>query len=166
VSDYLATSELDALRITREIVASIALTLPKRGTLPRANIMSQPRFVLISCERCTHVIKRLIAPVLDASQLLGIAGADIRVPYDVREVIARIVDQVTRRVCCDSSWHECALQSRMHEFKERYGTTMVCVLARIHGIDVGILGNNGELWARHRAFTLVCLQVCCSVKQR
>lgn len=65
--------------MTREIVASFAMTLPKRGAVPRANLAQSPR---------------TLAPLLDAAEMLGIAGADIRLPYDAREIIARIVDQV------------------------------------------------------------------------
>ena len=69
-------------------------------------------------------------PALDPAELYGVVPADLRKPYDVREVIARIVDG-----------------SRFHEFKERYGTTLVCGFAHIHGYPVGILANNGILFS-------------------
>ena len=68
--------------------------------------------------------------VYDADEILGILPEDSRTPYDVREVIARIVDG-----------------SRFHEFKERYGVTLVCGFARIHGMSVGIVANNGILFS-------------------
>jgi 3-methylcrotonyl-CoA carboxylase beta subunit len=69
-------------------------------------------------------------PKYDAEELLGIVPQDVRTPYDVREVIARIVDG-----------------SRFQEFKARYGTTLVTGFARIHGMPVGIVANNGVLFS-------------------
>jgi acetyl-CoA carboxylase carboxyltransferase component len=69
-------------------------------------------------------------PLYPAEELYGVVPADLRKPYDVREVIARIVDG-----------------SRFHEFKERYATTLVTGFARIHGYPVGILANNGVLFS-------------------
>ncbi|MCR4315656.1 MAG: methylcrotonoyl-CoA carboxylase [Planctomycetes bacterium] len=66
----------------------------------------------------------------DPAELLGVIPKDTRIPYNVREVIARIVDG-----------------SRFHEFKERYGTTLVTCFARIHGFPVAILANNGILFS-------------------
>jgi len=128
VSDYLAQDELSALRITREIMASIRDTLPPRGRLPKTHLLASPAS---------------LEPVLDVEELLGICGADIRRPYDAREVIARIVDQ-----------------SRFNEFKANYGQTMVCVFARIHGIDVGILANNGILFSDSSLKATQFIQLC------
>ena len=69
-------------------------------------------------------------PKYDPEELLGILPTDVRTPYDIREVIARLVDG-----------------SRFQEFKARYGTTLVTGFARIHGILVGILANNGVLFS-------------------
>ena len=69
-------------------------------------------------------------PKYDVEELLGIIPDDNRTPYDVREVISRIVDG-----------------SRFHEFKQRYGNTLVCGFARIHGYPVGIVANNGILFS-------------------
>ena len=68
-------------------------------------------------------------PVHDVEDLLGLVSLDLRQPFDVREVISRITDG-----------------SRFEEFKERYGTTLVCGWAEIHGFAVGLLGNNGPLF--------------------
>lgn len=70
------------------------------------------------------------APLYDPEEILGIVPADLKVPYDVREIIARTVDG-----------------SRFDEFKSRYGTTLVCGFAHIHGIPVGIIANNGVLFS-------------------
>ena len=69
-------------------------------------------------------------PLYDADELLGLIPVDLRRPMDVREVIARIADG-----------------SRFEEFKRRYGPTLVCGWASIHGFPVGILGNNGVLFS-------------------
>ena len=70
------------------------------------------------------------APLYDPEEILGVVPVDLRTPYDIREVIARTVDG-----------------SRFDEFKVRYGTTLVCGFAHIHGIPVGIIGNNGVLFS-------------------
>ncbi|WP_130798921.1 carboxyl transferase domain-containing protein [Streptomyces otsuchiensis] len=74
--------------------------------------------------------ERVEPPAVDAAELYGVVPADSRTPYDVREVIARITDG-----------------SRFHEFKAEYGTTLVTGFARIHGHPVGIVANNGILFA-------------------
>ena len=71
------------------------------------------------------------SPAVDPLELYGVVPPDARATYDVREVIARIVDA-----------------SRFHEFKERYGPTLVCGFASIHGHPVGILANNGVLFSQ------------------
>jgi 3-methylcrotonyl-CoA carboxylase beta subunit len=71
-----------------------------------------------------------VPPKLDPEELYGIIPDDVRTPYDVHEVIARIVDG-----------------SEFHEFKPLYGSTLVCGFARIWGIPVAILANNGILFS-------------------
>ncbi len=104
LSDYLAEDELDGLRIARNIVSHLSAPPAKPA---RAGVEE---------------------PLYPADELMGIASADTRVPFEVREVIARIVDG-----------------SRFDEFKARYGTTLVTGFAYIHGFQVGILANNGVL---------------------
>lgn len=70
------------------------------------------------------------APLYDPEEILGIVPSDTKVPYDVREVIARVVDG-----------------SRFDEFKARFGTTLVCGFAAVHGMPVGIVANNGVLFS-------------------
>src|SRR5690606_39578398 len=70
------------------------------------------------------------APLFDASELYGIVPTDSRKPFDVREVIARIVDG-----------------SRFDEFKARFGTTLITGFASLYGMPVGIIVNNGILFS-------------------
>ena len=108
VSDYLAQNEVDALRLAREIVAG--LHWPSRSASARSGPGEDPLY--------------------DPDEILGIASADIKVPFDQKEIIARIVD--------GSDWNE---------FKPTYGTTLLCGWARIHGYPVGILANNGIIFS-------------------
>jgi acetyl-CoA carboxylase carboxyltransferase component len=119
LSDYLAEDELDGLRIARDIVSHFAPALAK----PAAATFEEPLY--------------------PADELLGIASADIRVPFEAREVIARIVDG-----------------SRFDEFKSRYGTTLVTGFASIHGFSVGILANNGVLMSESAAKGAQFIQLC------
>ncbi len=103
LSDFLAEDEVDAIRIAREIVGYWE-------SPPGASVGA------------------FEDPALDADDLLGIASMDLRVPFEVREVIARIVDG-----------------SRFLEFKPGYGPTLVTAFARLHGYRVAVLANNGVL---------------------
>jgi 3-methylcrotonyl-CoA carboxylase beta subunit len=107
VTDHLAADDLDALRTVRSIVATLA---------PRA---PAPWDVAPTEE-----------PLPDAESVYGVVPTDQRTPYDVREVIARIVDG-----------------SRFSEFKSEYGPTLVTGFARIYGHPVGIVANNGILFS-------------------
>ena len=84
-------------------------------------------------------------PLYDAEELYGIVPEDYRQGYDVREVIARIVDG-----------------SRLHEFKPRYGETLMCGFARIMGQPVGILANNGILFSESAQKGAHFIELCCS----
>jgi len=83
-------------------------------------------------------------PAYDPAELYGIIPADTRKPYDVREVIARIVDG-----------------SRMHEFKARYGTTLVTGFARIFGYPVGVVANAGVLFSESALKATHFIELCC-----
>ncbi|MCA9542156.1 MAG: acyl-CoA carboxylase subunit beta [Myxococcales bacterium] len=107
VSDYLAADEREAIRLGREIIA--ALEWRKQGPGP------------------THPAD---PPLYDPEELLGIASADVRQPFDAREVIARIVDG-----------------SRFHEFKPLFGPTLITGWATVHGYPVGVLANQGALFS-------------------
>jgi acetyl-CoA carboxylase carboxyltransferase component len=121
LSDYLAENELDGLRMAREIVSHFT----RRKELPELAPVEEPLF--------------------DPDELLGIASADVRVPFEVRDVIARIVDG-----------------SRFSEFKAEYGQTLVTGFARLHGFPTGILANNGVLLSESSAkgaqFIALCNQ--------
>src|SRR3954471_10367712 len=106
VTDHLAEDDPHALRIIRSLVS----TLPRRVPSP-------------------WEVGTADEPVVDPAQLTGVVPTDSRTPYDVREVIARIVDG-----------------SRFREFKREYGTTLVTGFASIHGHPVGIVANNGVLF--------------------
>ena len=82
-------------------------------------------------------------PVLDPEELLGLVGTDLGKPLDVREVIGRVVDG-----------------SRFEEFKPRYGTSMVCGWASIHGYPVGVLGNNGVIYPDSAQKAAHFIQLC------
>ena len=107
VADHFAENEDEALRMVRNVVENL-------------NIEPKQRLD----------VKPVEVPAHDTEDLMGIIPTDNRTPFDVREVIARIVDG-----------------SRFHEFKPRYGNTLVCGFARIHGYPVGIVANNGILFS-------------------
>jgi len=107
VTDHLADDDRHALAICRRIVAN--LNTRKQVSLE----MREPR-----------------EPLYPAEEIYGVIPAEVRKPYDVREVIARVVDG-----------------SEMDEFKQNYGTTLVTGFAHLHGYPVAILGNNGILYS-------------------
>ena len=107
VADHLAADDEHALEIVRRIVARL-------NTVKRADLD----------------IAAPLAPAYDPAELYGIIPSDVRAPYDVREVIARIVDG-----------------SELHEFKPLYGATLVTGFARIFGVPVAMLANNGVLFS-------------------
>lgn len=82
-------------------------------------------------------------PLYDPEELLGVVGADLSRPYDIREVIARIADK-----------------SEFLEFKELYGSSLVCGWAYIHGYPVGILANNGILFSESALKGTQFIQLC------
>ncbi|MGH7022365.1 MAG: carboxyl transferase domain-containing protein [Caulobacteraceae bacterium] len=107
VVDHVAAEDEDALRIVRDIV----------GRLNTVKTVALD-------------VKEAEAPAYDPAELYGIIPEDVRAPYEVREVIARVVDG-----------------SRFDEFKALYGATLVCGFARIWGYPVAILANNGVLFS-------------------
>jgi len=107
VADHLARDDAHALALARRAIASLNRIKPT------------------SVERQTPE-----DPLYDPDEILGVVPGDLKTPYDIREVIARVVDG-----------------SRFDEFKARYGTTLVCGFAHIHGLPVGIIANNGVLFS-------------------
>ncbi|MBU0996024.1 MAG: methylcrotonoyl-CoA carboxylase [Proteobacteria bacterium] len=120
VSDYIAEDDEDAIRIIRNIVRN----LPAKEKTKLNRIQPEP-------------------PLYDPKEIYGIVSRDLAVPYDCREVIARIVDG-----------------SRFLEFKEHYGSTLVCGYAHIHGYPVGILANNGILFSESALKATQFIQLC------
>jgi 3-methylcrotonyl-CoA carboxylase beta subunit len=86
----------------------------------------------------------VIPPRYDGRELYGIVGTDLKKPYDVREVIARLVDD-----------------SDFDEFKANYGTTLVCGFARLHGYAIGIVANNGILFSESAQKGAHFIELCC-----
>ncbi len=124
VTDHYAQDDKHALSICRNIIE---------------NLNRRPKFELDMAEP--------EEPYYDPDELYGAVPNDIRRPYDIREVIARIVDG-----------------SKFHEFKELYGLTLVCGFARIMGYPVGILGNNGILFSESSLKGAHFIELCSSRK--
>jgi acetyl-CoA carboxylase carboxyltransferase component len=120
VADYFAENDEHALQITRTIVS----TLNRVKQLPADMTDAED-------------------PAYDPAEIYGIVSADVRKPYDVREVLARIVDG-----------------SRLDEFKQRYAPTIVTVFARLHGFLVGIIANNGVLFSESALKATHFIELC------
>ncbi|WP_437582210.1 carboxyl transferase domain-containing protein [Paramicrobacterium sp. CJ85] len=120
VTDHLAEDDDDALRIVRDIV----------GTLPPD---PEPAWAL----------ERSREPVIDIQTIVDAVPTDLHTPYDVREVIARLVDA-----------------SEFHEFKREYGETLVTGFAHIHGHPVGIVANNGILFSESALKAAHFIELC------
>ena len=121
VVDHLAENDEHALTIVRDIVS----TLPENRTPDIA--LKEPR-----------------PPRYDAEEIYGILPSDVRAPYDVHEVIARLVDT-----------------SEFHAFKALYGTSLVCGFAHIWGMPVGIIANNGILFSESAQKGAHFIELCC-----
>jgi 3-methylcrotonyl-CoA carboxylase beta subunit len=124
VADHLAEDDTHALALARRAVAN----LNRRKPEPFARIVPRP-------------------PAFPVEELHGVIPTDARKPYDVREVIARIVDA-----------------SEFHEFKARYGATLVTGFAHIDGMPVGILANNGILFSESANKGAHFIELCCQRK--
>ncbi len=120
VADHLADDDPHALRLIRDIVENLA------HQAKRAVSASAPE-----------------PPAYDPREIYGILPSDPRTPYDVREVIARLVDG-----------------SRFHEFKPLYGTTLVTGFARIHGYPIGVVANNGVLFSESALKATHFIELC------
>jgi 3-methylcrotonyl-CoA carboxylase beta subunit len=124
VADHLAENDLHALALARQAVANLNKRKPRR----RPTMRQQRRF--------------------ESEELYGVIP-DTRKPFDVREIIARIVDG-----------------SQFDEFKARFGTTLVCGFARIEGMPVGIIANNGILFSESAVKGAHFIELCCQRKIR
>ncbi|PHR93832.1 MAG: methylcrotonoyl-CoA carboxylase [Robiginitomaculum sp.] len=123
VVDHLAANDEHALQIARNTVAGLEAPTPSYTPAP------------------------VTPPAYDADELLGIIPKDTRQPFDVREILARIVDG-----------------SEFDEFKKLYGDTLVCGFAKIHGYKVGIVANNGVLFSESALKGAHFVQLCAKRK--
>ena len=123
VADHLAENDMHALALARNAVKN--LNRAKAGN--------------------TRTVAA--APGFDAQELYGVIPIDTRKPFDVREIIARIVDG-----------------SELDEFKARYGTTLVCGFAHVEGMPVGIIANNGILFSESALKGTHFIELCCQRK--
>ncbi len=124
VADHLALNDMHALAIARNAVKNLNATKPE-----------------------TLVRVPPLPPRLDGQELYGVIPVDTRKPFDVREIIARVVDG-----------------SEFDEFKARYGTTLVCGFAHIEGMPVGIIANNGILFSESALKGAHFIELCCQRK--
>lgn len=124
VADYLAEDDAHALALARQIVRTL-------GKAPPTNVNLAPAK----------------APAFPVEDIMGLIPADTKQPYDVRDIIARIVDG-----------------SEFDEFKARYGTTLITGFAHIEGIPVGIIANNGALFSESSLKGTHFIELCCQRK--
>jgi 3-methylcrotonyl-CoA carboxylase beta subunit len=124
VADHLAQNDLHAIALARQAVKNL-------------NARKVPPITTIDP----------VAPRYPAEELYGVIPTDTRKPFDVREIIARIVDG-----------------SDFDEFKSRFGTTLVCGFARIEGMPVGIIANNGILFSESALKGAHFIELCCQRK--
>jgi len=124
VADHLAQNDPHALALARRAVANL-------------NRQKQPQ----------QVLRTPVPPLYPAEELYGVIPTDTRKPFDVREIIARIVDG-----------------SEFAEFKARYGATLVCGFAHVEGMPVGIIANNGILFSESAQKGAHFIELCCQRK--
>ncbi len=126
VADHLARDDAHGLMLARRAVANLGAA--SRG-------------------QARYDMRQVEPPACDPGELPGVIPADVRTPYDVREVIARLVDG-----------------SRFDEFKARFGETLVTGFAQIHGMAVGIIANNGVLFSESALKGTHFVELCCQRK--
>jgi 3-methylcrotonyl-CoA carboxylase beta subunit len=130
VADHLANDDMHALGIARNIVKNINVNKGFQAVEP-----------------AQAAIKSIVSPKFAAEELYGVIPVDTRKPFDVREIIARIVDG-----------------SDFDEFKARFGTTLVTGFAEIEGMAVGIIANNGILFSESAQKGAHFIELCCHRK--
>ena len=124
VADHLADNDSHALALARQAVSR----LNHRKTFDTEVMPARP-------------------PLYDVQEIYGVIPVDTRKPYDVRDIIARVVDG-----------------SEFHEFKARFGSTLVCGFAHIEGMPVGIVANNGVLFSESAQKGAHFIELCCQRK--
>lgn len=120
VADYFAENEDQAIEMLRDICAHLPL------------------------QKKALSFQEFIPPIYSGDEILGVLPAESKVGFDVREIIARIVDA-----------------SDFHEFKENYGPTLVCGFAKIMGMEIGIIANNGILFSESALKGAHFVELCC-----
>jgi acetyl-CoA carboxylase carboxyltransferase component len=123
VADYMAEDEMDGIRLAREIVSNLKVTNHK--------------------SQIARVKEEIAEPNYADEEILGVVSADVRIPFDQRELIARIVDG-----------------SEFSEFKPLYGSTLITGYAKINGYQIGILANNGVLFSEAANKGAQFIQLC------
>jgi 3-methylcrotonyl-CoA carboxylase beta subunit len=121
VADHLAMNDEHALALARQAVATL-----NRG------------------KEAPVELRKPVAPRFDGKELYGVIPTDARKPFDVREIIARLVDG-----------------SEFHEFKARFGATLVCGFGHIEGMPIGIVANNGILFSESAQKAAHFVELCC-----
>jgi 3-methylcrotonyl-CoA carboxylase beta subunit len=129
VADHLANNDMHALGIARDVIKNLASNQA------------------LALTKYAHSAMQIIAPKFPAEELYGIIPTDTRKPFDVREIIARIVDG-----------------SEFDEFKARFGNTLVTGFAKIEGMPVGIVANNGILFSESAQKGAHFIELCCQRK--
>ncbi|MBN8555087.1 MAG: methylcrotonoyl-CoA carboxylase [Deltaproteobacteria bacterium] len=124
VSDHMADNDEHALQLARELVSN--LNIKKKISL---------------------AVKKPKDPEHEAKEIYGILPKDLRTPFDIREILARILDG-----------------SELTEFKPLYGTTLVCGFAHLHGYPVGVIANNGILFSESAMKGAHFIELCCQRK--
>jgi 3-methylcrotonyl-CoA carboxylase beta subunit len=129
VADHLANNDMHALGIARDVIKNLASNQA------------------LALTKYAQSAMQIIAPKFPAEELYGIIPTDTRKPFDVREIIARIVDG-----------------SEFDEFKARFGNTLVTGFAKIEGMPVGIVANNGILFSESAQKGAHFIELCCQRK--
>ena len=152
VADHLAQNDLHALSLARSAVANL-----NREAATSRTVRAEPveASSLGARDTSTSSVRTeggtttggARAPAFPREELYGVIPTDTRKPFDVREIIARIVDG-----------------SEFHEFKQRFGATLVCGFAEIEGMPVGIIANNGILFSESAQKGAHFIELCCHRK--
>jgi 3-methylcrotonyl-CoA carboxylase beta subunit len=155
VTDHLAENEKHAISITRDIVSNL-------------NVESGRLLTAYSTNHHTNPASNFDEPLYPAEELRGVIPVDAKKPWDVRKIIARVVD--------GSRFHEvrppqppaqpgfAANPPKLAQFKSNYGTTLVTGFATIHGQRVGIVANNGILFSEASLKGAHFVELCCQRK--
>lgn len=143
MTDHYAVDDEHALYLARQIIKN--LNVPTTNAYNESlQLTSKTSIGVQSSENENDTIEE---PLYDPEEIYGIVESNLTKTYDVREIIARIVDG-----------------SRFDEFKKFYGETLVCGFSRIHGQTVGIIGNNGVIMPESALKGAHFIQLCCQRK--